>query len=368
MSIPTKSRPRASVVACQDWQSCFLLDFIEFSSQRVRPFPLERKKEFPAVGRMVRSSVNPRTTDLPGLDDWIVYSSTIIAMDFSRLIIRSLTRDEFDLAVEWAAAEGWNPGLGDADIFWNTDPDGYLGVEYEGEIVGTGSVVSYDGHYGFMGFFIVKPELRGKGIGTRLWFHRRDFLRSRLLEGAAIGMDGVFDMQDWYHRGGFEFTHRNLRMEGVGKATPEVLEEKEVVPLARVSFEEVAAYDTRCFGFEREKFLQSWINSPTADALGYMRDGRLAGFGVIRQCREGSKIGPLFADDSEVATALFDGLGNFAAGSPIWLDVPERNKEAMALAHRNGMQEVFGCARMYNGPAPDIPWDQIFGVTTFELG
>jgi hypothetical protein len=32
------------------------------------------------------------------------------------------------------------------------------------------------------------------------------------------------------------------------------------------------------------------------------------------------------------------------------------------------MTEVFGCARMYNGPAPQLPWDRIYGITTFELG
>jgi hypothetical protein len=32
------------------------------------------------------------------------------------------------------------------------------------------------------------------------------------------------------------------------------------------------------------------------------------------------------------------------------------------------MGEVFGCARMYYGPIPDMPWDRIFGITTFELG
>jgi hypothetical protein len=76
----------------------------------------------------------------------------------------------------------------------------------------------------------------------------------------------------------------------------------------------------------------------------------------------------LFADDTEVASALIDGLGNSAVGAPIWLDVPERNSEGMALAQRHGMQEVFGCARMYYGPIPDMPWDQVFRMTTFELG
>jgi hypothetical protein len=32
------------------------------------------------------------------------------------------------------------------------------------------------------------------------------------------------------------------------------------------------------------------------------------------------------------------------------------------------MADIFGCARMYYGPAPKLPWQNIYGVTTFELG
>lgn len=289
-------------------------------------------------------------------------------MNLDELILRPLTRDEFNIAVEWAAGEGWNPGLDDADIFWDTDPGGYIGAEYEGEIVGTGSIVCYSGQYGFMGFFIVAPGLRGQGIGERLWFHRRDLLHSRLVEGAAIGMDGVFEMQDWYRRGGFEFSHRNLRMEGVGKEVAGALEKPEIVNLDAVPFERVLKFDMRCFGFARARFLWAWIAAPNARSLGYVENGQLKGFGVIRQCREGFKIGPLFAENAEVASALFDGLTQHAIGSPIWLDVPEINDGAMALVRQNGMNEVFGCARMYYGQAPDLPWDRIFGITSFELG
>jgi hypothetical protein len=42
------------------------------------------------------------------------------------LQIRPMTRDELDLAVEWAAQEGWNPGLADAECFHAADPEGFL--------------------------------------------------------------------------------------------------------------------------------------------------------------------------------------------------------------------------------------------------
>ena len=42
---------------------------------------------------------------------------------------------------------------------------------------------------------------------------------------------------------------------------------------------------------------------PGSVALGCLRGGRLAGFGVARRGAEGFKIGPLFADDLRIESA-----------------------------------------------------------------
>ena len=52
----------------------------------------------------------------------------------------------------------------------------------------------------------------------------------------------------------------------------------------------------------------------------------------------------------------------------IFLDVPEPNAAAVALAERMGLEPVFETARMYRGAAPEIDLSRIFGVTSFELG
>ncbi len=281
------------------------------------------------------------------------------------LVLRGMTRAELDTLVEWAAGEGWNPGLGDAEIFWDTDPKGFVAAESGGELIGGGSIVSYGGRFGFMGFFIIRPDLRGRGLGERLWLFRRDLLRSRLAAPAVIGMDGVFNMQPFYARGGFTFANRDLRFEGVGAAAAP---DAALVDLKTVPFADVARYDALHFPAPRDGFLKAWIAQPRGRALGVVRRGALHGYGVIRACRRGFKIGPLFAGDAETAEMLFRGLGDFAAGEPIFLDVPENNPHAMALARRHELREVFGCARMYYGPAPALPIGEIFGVTTFELG
>ncbi|MBK1858936.1 GNAT family N-acetyltransferase [Cerasicoccus arenae] len=281
------------------------------------------------------------------------------------LKFRPMRREEFNLAVDWAAAEGWNPGKHDADIFWDTDPEGFVCATLDDEIVATGSIVAYGQSFGFMGFFIVRPDLRSKGLGTKFWFWRRDTLKARLLPDAPIGMDGVFAMQDWYAQGGFQFTHRNLRMAGVGQPSQPA---SCLTELSAAPFDEVSAYDQRHFGFARDTFLRRWIEPKEGLALGAVRDGKLVGYGVVRACQSGYKIGPLFADDATLAGQLFAALSDRASGEPLFLDTPENNPAALALAKENGMEEVFGCARMYYGTTPSLPWANIYGITTFELG
>ena len=100
-----------------------------------------------------------------------------------------------------------------------------------------------------------------------------------------------------------------------------------------------------------------------------VEDDRLIGYGVIRKCRTGYKVGPLFADRPDVAEKLFLSLRSIAGPEdPIYLDTPDINPEAVALAKRHEMEVVFETARMYSGGAPDIDLKGIYGVTTFELG
>tara|TARA_R110001592_G_scaffold363396_2_gene687650 strand:- start:66731 stop:67603 length:873 start_codon:yes stop_codon:yes gene_type:complete len=288
----------------------------------------------------------------------------------TELAIRNMTRAEVDELVEWAANEGWNPGLHDADLFWRTDPEAFIAAELEGELIGGGAITSYDDVFGFMGFFIVRPEYRSRGLGNAIWLARRDRLLARLRPNSCIGMDGVFTMQEYYARGGFVFSHRNLRFRSdISKHTATASTgDTDITLLEHVPFDKVLAYDRGCFPAARSGFLKAWMEQPDSLALACQRDGHLQGFGVVRRCREGCKIGPLFADDAATANALYLQLAAFATGGPLFLDAPENNPAAMALVKAQRMTEVFGCARMYLGQPPALSHERIYGVTTFELG
>jgi GNAT superfamily N-acetyltransferase len=276
--------------------------------------------------------------------------------------IRNMTRKELDIVVEWAAKEGWNPGIHDAGCYYTADPTGFLIGLLDDEPIATISAVRYGESFGFLGFYIVKPEYRGKGYGIRIWNAAMKYL-----EGRNIGLDGVVAEQDKYQRSGFKPAHRSIRYKGRGGVTlPECIE---IVNLASLPFEAVDSYNRPFFPEPRTQFLKCWINQPDGAALGIMQNGKLTGYSVLRKCRSGYKIGPLFADDPVLAESLYLALCSMIKPSEsVYLDVPEANPSAVELAEHYNMKAVFETARMYTGQEPDISLPRIFGVTSFEVG
>lgn len=274
--------------------------------------------------------------------------------------VRSLAPSELTLPLEWAAAEGWNPGLNDATAFAAQDSAGFLVGEVAGQSIATISAVRYGTDFGFIGFYIVHPSSRGQGFGWRLW----QAAMARLA-GRTIGLDGVVAQQDNYRRSGFVLAHRNIRYGGVGVAAPS---EAGLTPLASVPEAALLDYDRRHFGWDRPNFLRVWRSQPDSAGWALWDSGVLRGYGCVRRCRSGCKIGPLFADTEAGAERLFGSLAGFAPGEPLFLDLPEPNGAARALAERHQFTPVFETARMYAGPAPALPLDRIYGITSFELG
>jgi GNAT superfamily N-acetyltransferase len=276
--------------------------------------------------------------------------------------VRAMTRQEVDVAVDWAAAEGWNPGLHDANCFYAADPGGFLIGLLDDEPIATISAVKYGASFGFLGFYIVKPAYRGRGHGIQIW--NAGLAR---LEGRVMGLDGVVEQQENYKKSGFVLAHRNIRHVGPGSGSAKA--NGGIVPLSMLPFGEVCAYDRSFFPESRERFLKCWISQPQGCALGFLRNGSLAGYGVLRPCRSGYKIGPLFADGPEIAEYLFLALQeNIPQGTSVFLDTPAVNAAAVDLAKRHNMTAVFETARMYAGESPDLPIHRLFGVTSFELG
>lgn len=284
-------------------------------------------------------------------------------MNASSFTLQKMKRGDLNIAIQWAKEEGWNPGIYDADCFYSVDPNGFFIGMIDDTPISTISAVSYDENFGFIGLYIVKPEFRGKEYGLKTWQKAIGYLGTK-----NIGLDGVIAQQENYKKSGFTLAYRNIRFGGKSKKYS--VGDIPIINASDVSFEKLCEYDRLCFPAAREKFLHRWINQPESHALCVQEQAnKLKGYGVIRKCQKGYKIGPLFADNKKIAQRLFEALNNrIKQGSVLYLDTPEVNLSAVDLARKNGMNCVFETARMYTKEQPEIAIDKMFGVTTFELG
>ena len=88
----------------------------------------------------------------------------------------------------------------DAECFATVDPQGFLIGELDGTAAATISCVNYDDCFAFLGFYIVRPDLRGHGYGLRIWNAAMAHAGAR-----TVGLDGVVAQQANYQKSGFHW-------------------------------------------------------------------------------------------------------------------------------------------------------------------
>lgn len=162
--------------------------------------------------------------------------------------ISVMSRDELQIAIDWANTEGWNPGLGDAAAFYAADPQGFLIGRLNNLPITTISAVKYGASFGFIGLYITEKNYRQKGYGIQIWNHAL-----ACLKGRNIGLDGVVAQQENYKKSGFKLAHRNIRFTGRSKASDPSL--ANVVDLSSLALNDLYNYDRHFFPEQRNSFL-----------------------------------------------------------------------------------------------------------------
>lgn len=277
------------------------------------------------------------------------------------MILRTASPAEVATLLDWAAEEGWNPGLDDADPFANADQNGFFVAEKKSGLAAAISVVNHCPGFAFLGLYICRPKYRGRGIGLKLWQHALDHAGDR-----TVGLDGVAAQQDNYARSGFVKTGATARFEGAVTAQ----EDANIRPVSHTDLADLGGLDLLANGFLRPRFLSGWFGDTETRRTMVLdgHDGPL-GFATARLCREGCKIGPLVAPDEDSALRLIAAACAALGQGTAILDVPEMQSGFRNTLVESDWQITFETARMYRGepPAPGHP-ETLFGVATLELG
>lgn len=288
-----------------------------------------------------------------------------------KIVIRNMKEEELQMVMGWAAKENWNPGKYDYKSYYSMDERGYLLLLVDDKPVGSISVVRYSETFSFMGLFIVLPEYRSKGLGKQLWEAALKYLES----SNTIGLYAVPQQVSRYKNSGFKEYYSNNRWGrklSEGKENTSTLKKDSSYP--HVMFKNIIEYDKSVFKYDREKLLNCMLSMPqTFTVVSWEKEGGINGYGIIRPCETGFRIGPLYANDLDSAKSLCELLLAKIPGQSIIIDIPTPNIFGSMFAEYFNLEpiSVANTVAMFKEQEPtqmEQSAVKCYGVTSLELG
>ena len=283
-------------------------------------------------------------------------------VEIDNVVIRKCSKAEVQKFVRFASQEGWNVGLNDADFLFRFDPDAYM-IALDGDkIVGTVAAIRYDNDFGFIAYHNVRRDMRGRGIGRRLLNEALDRLGAR-----TIGINCSAEQASLYEEFGFVAAHSVLQFEGINGIT--TLSFPDMVSPFMVPFDKLLDFNRKIFSYERKEFLNKWLSQPQSLSIAKYVNDEYRGYGMYRPCQKGYRIGPLICNKKETAEELLKCLlGHIPTGTKYYLDIPDKNEDALCLAEKMMMKKCGEFVRMYLPAVPVSSFENIFGFTVAEIG
>lgn len=285
----------------------------------------------------------------------------------SALPITRLGIDRVPDALPLSAEPGWNQVAADwrlmiehGDSFGVSDEDGRL--------VATGLTVMFGGEFGWISMILVTRDFRRRGLATRLMRACMEALQHR---GLTPALDASPEGREVYLPLGFEDVYRTTRMlapGGTAAVAGEADSGADIRPMGAEDLPAVIAYDRAPFGADRAYMLRHLRDRLPEAAFLSERDGRVRGIVLARDGRTCAQVGPLMAEDSEIAIALLRrAIG--AIPGPVCLDIADHHEPIRAWLDSRGFSPIVPFVRMIHGRSE--PYDdpgRVFVIAGPELG
>jgi len=286
-----------------------------------------------------------------------------------KITIRQMQEDELGMVMGWADEEGWNPGKYDYKAYYAIDKKGFLLLLLDNRPVGAISLVRYSHSFAFIGLFIVRPEFRKQGYGKQLW----DVAMNRLAKSTSIGLYAVPQQVDRYKNSGFQNGHKNNRWNMAASFSKDMhylmINQKNIVK----PYKKLVDYDKSLWGSSRKRFFDLLLMQTHVHAFVRFNElsGNVNGYGVIRPCSKGYRIGPLYADSLESAKELTESLlSKIPCESQVIFDIPTKNYFSNLFAEYFVLERIedIDTQAMFKGEIHNQNEDKCYGVCSLEIG
>ena len=313
----------------------------------------------------------------------VLLGSSKRLLSSERFTVRRLqTADEVATLTSKAAELGRKPGALDHVSYFAADNSGFYVGELNGQVICCISAVKYSDKYAFFGHYIVDEPYRGKGYGQLLL----NTVIASLPKGCNLAADVIEESVPWYERTyGVVRAWRNQHvtltaaqgLQALSRVrTPFVI----IRPTYEVQFNRVVEYDTSVHAYPRESFLEKWISAPNCYSFAATdSDGTVVGYTVVRTILDpddGWKVGPLFADDTQIARSLCKTVFEKVAAEDrpsanIIISVPfggVSNPDALQVAKEVSARLERTTARVYTHRVPsELQLQKMFALTSSGL-
>jgi len=277
--------------------------------------------------------------------------------------IRLLTEQDIPFGMRLKDIARWNQTPDDWKRFLALSPDGCFVAEWEGQQAGTATTTTYGDRFGWVGMVLVAPEMRRKGIGTRLLKHAITHLEEAGV--ASVRLDATPLGKELYDTLGFQDDYELERMEGVAQEAGGLGTAMKAGDVA-----EVAAFDAERFGADRSKMLATLCRqAPQLCFLSRSSAGALDGYIMARPGQNAYQIGPWIATHPDAAEGLFRRTLTALGGRRVFLDVPRVSDEPSHIVRQHGFTTQRPFIRMYRGELrhPGRP-GETYGICGAETG
>jgi GNAT superfamily N-acetyltransferase len=282
------------------------------------------------------------------------------------IIEGSLAAAELPDAEALVREAGWNQVAADWEIFRAL---GTVHTARVGQrVVATAATLSY-GKFAWVSMVLVAGEHRRHGLGTQL-------LKRCIADLSEQGRVPVLDATPagllLYRALGFEETwgyHRLARPDAMPVHDDKRPADGTIVrPIVDADWPALCAMDAAAFGADRAALLMRLRRRLPAAELVAVRRGRIAGFLLGRNGRSASQIGPLIAEDEDVAHALL-ARALPAIGGPIYVDFADSKTRVLAWLADCGFAAQRPLTRMVLGRESGFDDEsRTFAVAGPELG
>ena len=292
------------------------------------------------------------------------------------LEIKPFTESDLGFVTRLARDQDFAPGVGDIEIYANTDRQGIWLAWENNRPVGCIAGVTYNPSYAFIGLFVVSSLHRGRGIGRHLWNHALKALSNV----QCIGLEAATQMVRFYEASGFKkesiTTRQQLLCLSEESQHPNTTTlhrtDISVVPLRDIPLEAVQSYDERHEISPRPHFLEQWLRHKAGDVfVAIDSKGACHGYVRIRPCllpvNEGWRVGPWLAEESGIASLLLSNALDRHKGV-ILIDTPGHNPTAQKITAATGFKPLGSTVRMYRGLLPKSHDLNVYGLACLELG